>query len=128
MHSMTHEEVEEILTRNFEDELSALHLQWRKGLTPAEVRSYELSQLTSLACELAANDEIVARMQACNSNPEGEGWDFMAAEAGVSTREFTQYETIKLIEDLNRKVFVLNDAEREILVKLYFPGPKVATR
>lgn len=128
MHAMTHEEIEEILTRNFEDELKALDLQWRKGLTPEEVRSHQLSQLSSLACELAANDEIVARMEACNSDPDGEGWDFHAAEAGVSTREFTQYETLKIIERLNNKVFKLNDAEREIFVKLYFPGTPVATQ
>lgn len=124
MHAV--DEREEALMKTFEEELAALQASSLRGMSPEQAYTYRLQQDANRACELAANDEIIARIALCNADEEGEGWSFMAAESGVSVREFTYYETVKVLERLQYRVSQMSDAELEVFVKLYFPLGKTS--
>ena len=70
-------------------------------------------------CEMLAGDMLHKKKQAANSNPDGEGWDFQAAENGLRGYEYDQHVHMGLTDRVSRAICpMLGDDRREVLMAL----------
>lgn len=70
-------------------------------------------------CSVLAGDMLHKKKRAANSNPDGEGWDFHAAENGMRGYDYDQHVHMGLTDRVSRALSpMLADERREVLIAL----------
>jgi hypothetical protein len=78
---------------------------------------HRLDQIEGMAASLATS--VVQKMKrACNTDPEGEGWAFHAAEAGMREYEYTTARVMSKADDFGKSLVALDQTNPQLISAL----------
>lgn len=93
------------------------------GSGKVDSETHLADQVGNVANILAAN-RISSLQKSYNSNPDGEGWDFAAAENGLSSLDYYNERVGSLCEQFTGEIFNLSHEVQLALINTFFPEEK----